>query len=681
MKNLRVAVDIGGTFTDVVALDKLSGKTSTAKVLTTPADLTNCILDGVKRLVSDFDQLEYFVHGTTQGLNSFLERKGAKTALITTKGFKDVYEIGRASRPEMYDLYWHRPKPLVKRRDVYELNERTLFDGSISIHIDENEINELAEKIKNNSYDAVAVCFLHAYINPEHELKVEEVLKKALPNVNISLSHAVANEWREYERTSTTVLNSYIAPIMDRYLSKLETNLDQEGYHGTVHIMQSNGGIMTSHMAKKKTIQTFFSGPVGGTIGVQYLGSLLGKDNLICIDMGGTSFDVSLVINGYPDVGLEADLEGFPILTPIVNIHTIGAGGGSIAWLEAGGLRVGPHSAGADPGPACYGGGGTEATVTDANLFLGRLDDQYFLGGEMDLDVEAAISAINNLAEELQISPEEVAEGIIKIANVKMTNAIREITVQKGIDPREFTLVAFGGAGPMHAVSLAEELGIENIVVPFSPGNFSALGMLQTDIRHDLVSTYYYKMNDITASELEEAFKTIEEHGSELLREDGVKEEQATFVRTLDMRYVGQEYTVNVTLPNSVVDKESFAKVPDAFHQTHLNNYGHNNPIEDVEIVNIRVAAQGITSKADLEAASTEETITKHKPKSMKQVFFNGKYVSCPAYIYYDLPPGSQLSGPAIITENACTTVVSPGYNAVIDHYGNIVITKSNKEV
>jgi N-methylhydantoinase A len=624
-------------------------------------------------LVPDFTEIDFFVHGTTAGLNAFLERKGAHIALITTAGFRDVYEIGRANRPDMYNLFYRKPTPLVRRRHIYELAERTLFDGTILTPLDAVNLAEIIERIAADSYTSVAVCLLHAYANPEHELRVAEAVQQWLPDISVSLSHRVAREWREYERTSTTVLNAYVAPIVERYLARLEHKAHESGMSSGLHIMQSNGGIMTAAAARQHPIQSLFSGPVGGTMGGTSLRQPLQSDHLLCIDMGGTSFDVSLVINGQPDVTSETYLEGFPVLMPIVNIHTIGAGGGSIAWLEAGGLRVGPHSAGAEPGPACYGRGGTVPTVTDANVVLGRIDPGMFLGGEMKLDLEAARRVLSTLAEALGLTVETLAEGIIDIINAKMANAIRAITVERGIDPRQFTLVAFGGAGPVHAVFLAQELSIPRVVIPFSPGTFSAWGMLHTDIRHDLVRSFYRQVTGVAAAEVEAVFKELEAEGGQILQEEGVTADAMEFIRTADMRYVGQEYFVNIPITGQM-DEIAFVRLPERFHAAYLTRYGHSNPEEAIEFVNLRISAVGHLSRktAAVPAVAAGRPL---QAQENRQVIFGREPRETQVFYRVDLQPGDIFSGPAIVEEPSCTTVIPPNYQATIDAYGNIVIT------
>jgi N-methylhydantoinase A len=508
-------------------------------------------------------------------------------------------------------------------------------------------------------------------------LLIGEVLRKRLPGISVSLSHQVAREWREYERTSTTAINAYIAPIIEGYLTGLEDKVKVRGFDGRLHVMESNGGVMTSTAAKGNPIQTIFSGPVGGAIGTAALGEMLNEDHLICIDMGGTSFDVGLVVGRVPDVTTETYLEGFPVLMPIVNIHSIGAGGGSLAWLEAGGLRVGPQSAGADPGPACYGRGGTEPTVTDANVVLGRVDPDYFVGGEMKLDVEAARRAIEKVGQQLGLGVEQLAEGIIDIVNANMANAIRAITVGKGIDPREFALVAFGGAGPMHAVALAQELQIPRIVVPNLPGTFSAWGMLQTDIRHDLVQTFYHRVAETEATSLKETYQAMEKNGAEVLSEERVEGKDMRFVRAADMRYVGQEYFVNIPLPGSV-DEAVLSALPDRFHQAYYERYGHSNPEEAIEFVNLRVSAIGALPKGRVSRVGEAIEEREATPVRKEQAYFDGGWMESGIYMRDELASGQTFAGPAILLEPSCTTVMPPGCQARVDPFGNIEIRLSS---
>ena len=562
MSRYRVSVDIGGTFTDFVVHDEEQGYAFTGKVLSTPDDPARGVITGLTGLIYDLGNIAFLVHGTTVGLNAFLERRGARVLLVTTAGFRDVYTIARGDRKKLYALQYRKPEPLIPPHDIYTVRERMRWDGSIQEELHSEDFEPIIEKIQAEDIKAVAICFLHSYVNPEHELQARKLLQElvgsgaersgdgalaaARPGLSISLSHEIAREWRDYERSSSAVLNAYVAPIVERYLSSLESQVRERGLRSTLYVMQSNGGVMTAAAARSLPIQTFLSGPVGGTIGGQALSQALKRPNLLCVDMGGTSFDASLIINGQPSFSTETALEGLPVLMSLVDIHTIGAGGGSLAWLEAGALRVGPRSAGADPGPACYGLGGTQPTVTDANLFLGRMNPDYFLGGRMDLDRQAAEKAIRSVADQLELTAEALAEGMLAVINARMADAMRTITVRQGIDPREYSLVAFGGAGPMHAAALAEELDIKEVIVPWAPGTFSAWGMLQTNVRHDLTQTFYQTMQATTLEDLEDVYGQLEDQGRQILRGEEVPDEHMGFLRTADMRYIGQEYSVNV---------------------------------------------------------------------------------------------------------------------------------------
>jgi N-methylhydantoinase A len=664
----RIAIDVGGTFTDLVCFDQLTGAVRHHKLPTTPGDLSVAIVDILDRAVDDPRDIAFFVHGSTAGLNAFLERRGARVALITTRGFRDVYEIGRANRPDMYNLHYRKPAPLVPRRDVYEVPERILYDGYVEEPLDERALIEVARQIASTGVNAVAVCFLHSYVNPEHELLAAELLREFAPEIHVSLSHHVAREWREYERTSTTVINAYVAPIMDASLSALEARLaDRIGV--PIHVMQSNGGVMTSHVARGKPVQTLFSGPVGGAIGVAALGASLGIDNLIGVDMGGTSFDVSLVVDSAPDLATQLSLQGHPILTPMVRIHTIGAGGGSLVWTEAGGLRVGPRSAGADPGPACYGRGGLRPTVTDANLVLGRIDPEAFLGGRMQLDVAAAESALARLGAELGLASVVLAEGACRVVNANMANAIRSITVQQGLDPREFVLVAFGGAGPMHALFLADELEIQRVIVPHSAGTFSANGMLQTNIQHDVVQTLYRRADETTEDEVGTAFAATEARARSILASDGVPADRMRLVRSAEMRYVGQEYAVQVPFAGELV------QMPELFHAAHEARFGHSNPQEAVEFVNLRVTAIGAIDKPSPSRAAVEHDRSSPPISHTRRAIFDGVAHETAIYARDCLRAGDRFAGPAIVEELSSTTVVPPGCDVSIDAFLNLEIT------
>jgi len=675
----RVSADIGGTFTDLVFYNIETGEYKAGKTLTTPKNLSDAVVKGIDCQMDHYSDIDFFVHGTTSGLNAFLERRGVKVALITTKGFGDVYEIGRGNRSEMYNLAFRKPTPLIERIDAFEVEERVLTDGLVKIPLVKENVKSVVEKIRQQGYASVAVCLINAYVNPVHEIAVAEILNQMLPDVSVSLSHQIAREWREYERTSTTIINAYIAPIVERYLDYLETGMEKKGFKKNVHVMQSGGGVITAAIAKGTPIQTLLSGPVGGAVGNKSLSETLGYKNLIGVDMGGTSYDVSMVINGRPDVSTETKLEGFPILVPMVNIYTIGAGGGSIAWIEGGGLRVGPISAGADPGPACYGNGGTEPTITDANVVLGRIDPDGFLGGSMILNKEAAIKAVKKVADKLHLGVLETAEGICKIADAKMADAIRQLTVRKGIDPREFVLVAFGGAGPMHACLTAEDLNIDTILVPEMPGTFSAWGMLQSDIRQDAVRTMKSNLSKIPLDKINEIYDQMVAEVSSLLVKQEISEEEAEYLKTADMRYLGQEYTVRVAFEPGPVTAESMEMLKNSFHELHQQIYGHNNPAGDVEVVNFRLAGIGILDKKSKERVKEMAVDSPEPKKTGKAVFYSTEFETV-IYNREKLKPGQQFSGPAIVEELTATTVVPPGYQVTMDEYRNILIKKMHKE-
>jgi N-methylhydantoinase A len=662
-------MDIGGTFTDFVIADDAEERTFSDKVPSTPADPAEGVLGGISRTISEPAAIGFIVHGTTVGLNAFLERKGTRVLLLMTAGVRDAYSIARHDRKELYALRYRKPRRLVPRRDVLEVAERLRFDGSVAIPLDEASLQPVLEKVRSEGVEAVAVCLLHAYVNPEHELLVREVLLRECPGLSVTLSHEIAREWREYERASSAVLNAYIAPRVEGYLATLEEGLRGLDVESTLYVMQSNGGITTARKARQQPIQTLLSGPVGGSIGGAALSRLTGRSNLLCVDMGGTSFDLSLIVDGRPSVSTETELEGLPVLMPLVDIHTIGAGGGSLAWLEAGGLRVGPQSAGADPGPACYGRGGTQPTVTDANLFLGRLDPAYFLGGRMTLDEEAARRALASVGAAIALDETALAEGMLAIVNAKMADAMRTITVKQGIDPREYSLVAFGGAGPMHAVWLAEELEIREVIVPWSPGTFSAWGMLQTDMRHDVVRSFYEPLEGLEGARVAAVYAELERESSELLAAESIAEADRYFARSADMRYVGQEYFVSVPVAASV----ELDEVDRSFHEAHRVRYGHSTPGAPVEFVNLRVAGMG---RIGVPAAPTPPAGGEEPALGRRAVVFAAESHDTPVLLRGGLEAGAAHEGPLVIEEESSTTVVPPGYATAVDEHGNLLITR-----
>ena len=665
----RVSADIGGTFTDIVVDDTENNSIKTIKVLSTPENPANAVFNGLNSNL-EIENIDFIVHGTTVGLNAFLERKGSRVLLIMTKGVSDTYTIARGDRKELYNVRYTKPGTLVPRKDVYEVEERTMWDGSIKTKLNEDDLSNIAEIINKEDIKAVSICFLHSYVNPQHEIQSRNFLSKLIKeDVVISLSHEIAREWREYERASTAVMNSYIGPVTNNYLKSLQKQLEGSNYKKPLYIMQSNGGVIRAESALEQPVKTLLSGPVGGTIGGQALSKLIKRPNLICVDMGGTSFDMSLIINGKPSVTNETEQEFIPLLIPLVDIHTIGAGGGSVAWLENEALRVGPRSAGANPGPACYGKGGQEPTVTDANLYLGRLGKESKLGGWMDLDLNASESVLKSLSEKLNISSTELAEGILSIINAKMADAIRTITVKEGIDPREFSLVAFGGAGSMHAVWLAEELEINEIIVPNDPGTFSAWGMLQTDIRRDLTVNFYQNFQSLEKEKLLENFNKLKDEAIALLKSENVNENDMSFSLTADMRYIGQEYYVNV----DISEPFDLNDINNNFHKTYEKQYGHSTPEGPSEFINLRLIATGKIKKTDsVKSIENDETIKDSKRK----IIFNQKEYETKIYARHNIRVNESFDGPAVIEESTATTVIPPNYSIIKDEFGNIIITK-----
>ena len=665
----RVSADIGGTFTDIVVDDTENNSIKTIKVLSTPENPANAVFNGLNSNL-EIENIDFIVHGTTVGLNAFLERKGSRVLLIMTKGVSDTYTIARGDRKELYNVRYTKPGTLVPRKDVYEVEERTMWDGSIKTKLNEDDLSNIAEIINKEDIKAVSICFLHSYVNPQHEIQSRNYLSKLIKeDVVISLSHEIAREWREYERASTAVMNSYIGPVTNNYLKSLQKQLEGSNYKKPLYIMQSNGGVIRAESALEQPVKTLLSGPVGGTIGGQALSKLIKRPNLICVDMGGTSFDMSLIINGKPSVTNETEQEFIPLLIPLVDIHTIGAGGGSVAWLENEALRVGPRSAGANPGPACYGKGGQEPTVTDANLYLGRLGKESKLGGWMDLDLDASESVLKSLSEKLNISSTELAEGILSIINAKMADAIRTITVKEGIDPREFSLVAFGGAGSMHAVWLAEELEINEIIVPNDPGTFSAWGMLQTDIRRDLTVNFYQNFQSLEKEKLLENFNKLKDEAIALLKSENVNENDMSFSLTADMRYIGQEYYVNV----DISEPFDLNDINNNFHKTYEKQYGHSTPEGPSEFINLRLIATGKIKKTDsVKSIENDKTIKDSKRK----IIFNQKEYETKIYARHNIRVNESFEGPAVIEESTATTVIPPNYSIIKDEFGNIIITK-----
>jgi len=669
MTGFRVAADIGGTFTDFVFEDE-AGDTHIGKVPTTPQNPSRGVLEGLNTQFAALNQIDFFVHGTTVGLNAFLERRGARVLLLMTAGICDTYTIARGHRTQLYQLQYRKPEQLVPRRDVHEIRERLAWDGSVVEALNEDDLRAVIDIVKREGITAIAVCFLHAFTNPAHEHRARDIVRAALPDVSISLSSDIAKEWREYERASSVAMDAYVAPVVELYLKTLRTQLSKGGMDKTIHVMRSNGGVMTDRMARDRPISTLLSGPVGGAIGCVQLSKDTQRANLLGIDMGGTSFDLTLVIDGQPQLSTEATLEGLPVLMSVVDIHTIGTGGGSIAWIEAGGLRVGPKSAGSQPGPACYGRGGTEPTVTDANLYLGRLGSNSLLSGRMTLQPDATQRAMTKIAQPLGISELELAEGILAISNAKMADAMRTITVEKGIDPRDFTLVAYGGAGPMHAVELAYELEIREVLIPRFPGAFSAWGMLQSDIRSDFTCNFFVPADEVEFTLMRNVCASLQEQGRALLEQEHVLSENMGFAFAADLRYAGQENTLSIPF----TDESTVPHILQAFHAAHERRFGHAQPGNPVEFVNLRLAAVGHLARKRQAFTSTPQA---HSPVvGKREVIFGGQTLRTSIFQRGLLTDQTRYCGPAVIEEESATTFIPPGYAFKLDDWGNLLIQR-----
>jgi N-methylhydantoinase A len=644
---IHVGIDTGGTFTDFVFFD---GKSIlTHKVPSTPWNSSQAIIKGLADILGKEIKDLQIVHGTTVATNTLIERKGATIALITTKGFEDVIEIGRQNREKLYDLFWERPEPLVKRELRFGVRERTLFDGKILTKVNPNEIKRLYAKLKRLKIEGIAVSLLHSYANPKNEEIIEKLLKPL--GIPVSISSKILPEFREYERTSTVVANSYLLPKIKSYMDELYRNLSG----CQVSIMQSNGGVITPSQAGEEPIRIILSGPAGGVVGGFKIAEAIGYNRVITYDMGGTSTDVALC-DGELRFTTQTTVDGIPIKIPMVDVVSIGAGGGSIGYIDSGGaLKVGPQSAGADPGPACY-GKGYAATVTDANLVLRRINPDWFLGGRMKLFPERSKSVLNELANKMRLSLEDFAEGIIKVANSNMERALRVISIGRGFDPREFALLSFGGAGGLHACELALGLGIRTVIFPKDPGVISALGMLMADSFKDYSLTTFLVGKEATLSAIEKGFKVLEKKAYR-----DFPREQIKFERFLDARYKRQSH--EITIPYS----KDFIQV---FHRVHKRAYGYTKPKSDVEVVTLRVRA--IVNKKKFKLPRLD-TVRKEVRFRKERLFFHKDEIQVRSYIREDFFPGFTFEGPALILENTSTLFILPGFRCEVDEWGNIV--------
>jgi N-methylhydantoinase A len=677
--SLRIATDVGGTFTDLVAFDEASGRLTASKVLTTPTAFSRGVLASVEAADVDLADAAFFVHGCTVVINAITERKGARTALVTTAGFRDVLAIGRGNRPDMYNLRYHKPEPFVPRRLCFEVPERIDWRGAVDTPLDLEAVDAVADRCLQLGVEAVAVCFLHSYANPEHEQAARERLAARLGDVAITISSDVSRQMREYERTSTTILNAYVQPVVDRYLTELEQGARERGLSRTAHVMQSNGGSASFERARRTPINLVESGPAAGIIGAARIGERLGEPNVIYLDIGGTTAKCSLIEDGRPLLTTEYKLEwdptraGYPANVAVIDIVEIGAGGGSIAWLDdTGGLHVGPRSAGAEPGPACYGKGGTAPTVTDAKLVAGVLDPDYFLGGRLSVSRDLALEAIGKLGEAVGTSPEETANGIIRLANAKMINALRLVSVRRGHDPRDFVLVACGGGGAMHAAALGAELRVKQVVIPPLAGNFSAWGMLVTEPRIDLIRTHILRTDRCAADDLETVYAALAAEADAGLGHEGGGAAELVLTRSLEMRYDGQEHTVSVAYDGGV---SSMDELEERFHRAHERLYTFSLEDTPIEIVNFHLAGHRAVAMPAIAELDADGRSAERGRKADREVDFDadGRH-RCAVYQREDLPPGFSVDGPAVVEESASTTLVHPGQRLTVDTWGNLLI-------
>ncbi len=681
---MRIGIDVGGTFTDVVLIDDQSGQIHYTKTLTTPVNRAMGVMNGLAQILelaaADAGQIDYIVHGTTTGTNALIERKGARTGLITTAGFRDVLEIARIERPDagLYDIFVDLPDPLVPRYLRTEVGERVAADGQVVRPLDEESARCAIASLKAQQVEAIAVSLIFSFRNPEHERRVRELCGQLFPEAVVSLSSEIAPEFREYERTSTVVINAYLQPVITRYLDNLVKAVEQRYGPLDLRIMQANGGSMSVADAKGRAVNMVNSGPAGGALAAAFVGRLSGDEQIVGVDMGGTSFDIGLIIGGRPHTSAEGQFEGYPVKIPMIDVHAIGAGGGSLAWIDRGGaLNVGPESAGADPGPACY-GKGDRPTVTDANLVLGRLNPAYFLGGAMKLDAQRARQAIQeHVAGPLGLPVEEAAAGIIRVVNANMVRGISTNTVEKGLDARDFSLLPYGGAGPLHAVDLARELGMKRVIVPPYPGVFSALGLLVAHTRYDYVATVAANEKSVVPPGLESRFAAMEAQGQAQLLAQHVPPENIRLLRSADLRYEGQSYELNTPVPPGPLTAASLRQVIEAFHKLHYQLYAYGSVDEQVEFINLRVTAIGLSPEVRLGAS--QQDLTGLAKNRRPVYFFEHGFVETMILDRAQLSPGTTFTGPCLVEEIASTTIVPPGAQGRVDEYGSLIIEQSRQ--
>ena len=682
--SVRVATDVGGTFTDMALIEvgaDGSQRARTAKVETTPPHFEEGVLNVLERGEVDVTEVDFLAHGTTVVINALTERKGAVIGLITTEGFRDVLEISRGNRPDFFNLHYQKPAPFVPRYLRKELPGRVTYRGEERAPLDLSGLAPILDGFRLEKVEAIAVCLLHSYAKPSHEEEVIAAIKKYWPDVSVVASHQISREWREYERTNTTVLSAYVQPIAEKYLSGIEDAMEKRGFSGNLYVMQSNCGVDNLSRSKQIPITMVESGPASGVLAAAELGKAIGESNILALDIGGTTAKCSLIENAEVKIVSDYWIErtptnaGYPVMVPVVDIVEIGNGGGSIAWVdEFEKLHVGPKSAGAIPGPAAYGKGGTEATTTDANLLLGRINSNYFCGGELDADVVAAEKAVDQVALKLQTSRENAARGIVRIANNNMTNALKLVSVNRGYDPRDFTLVVFGGGGGMHGVALAAELGVKKVVVPNGAAVFSAWGMIMSDLRRDIFVTQLMDLDENTVQKFDGLMEGVEQQARSQFESEGVPRDKISFRHLAKIRYQNQEHSVEVEVSARPLEELKLEKLEEDFHEIYKREYTYrlDSPIEIVGIHTVVTADIGSFQIGEVEKSGATVDAAK---KGIREVDFAQEGIHDSSI--YDgalLEPGMEFTGPAIIEDSGSTTVVHPGNNVRIDSYGNVHI-------
>lgn len=670
---MRVGVEIGGTFTDLVTVDD-DGNVTTCKVLSTPKAPADGALNALRESGKPMKDVEVLIHGSTVATNAVLERRGAVTGLITTKGFRDVLEIQRHERYRVYDLYYQKTVPLVPRYLVLEVEERIAADGAIIQPLQNTKelANAIGKLINEEDLASLAVVLLNSYKNPVHEATLGEMLRIKFPQIPLTLSTEVLPEFREYERASTTVMSAYLKPVIQHYMETFESGLSNMGFSGDLHIMQSNGGIFPINAAQQQAVNVILSGPAAGVVGAAYVAEAAGYSNIITLDMGGTSTDVCLVQSGKPSITTDNQIDGLPIRVPMVEIITVGAGGGSIAYKDPGGmLKVGPESAGADPGPSCYGKGGNLPTVTDANVVRGMIRPNKFFGGKLPLRTDLANTAISELAGDLGMDTLTLAKGIEKVAGSNMVDAIRLASLERGHDPRDYTLVAFGGAGGLHACNLAEELEIEKVLIPENPGLLSAYGLLVSDFKRGFVQTEMTRGVDIRNDRVIEVFSELEHKGREEFDRFRVSQKGFTLVPSIDMRYLGQDLSLNVEIDLSRIPFEGLKKPIEAFHQDYTRRCGHCFPEAEVEIVNYRLTVVVSRDPPPIR----KKTVSGSPSSDVGKLFVDGAFKNCAYYVREQLPAGFSMTGPLVVEEATATTFIPSNWRMEVDSWGNLILT------